>query len=412
MSVVKRVTVNLANNEIIDKGITVRDALQLIEKSDYYDELYGLFNVSEYLDDFINIEGAAEVVRSLIRIDEEYEKFDLKSEFKNVRVSKFTEDKQVLLEFSNIQDSKIIETTKKDIILAESAYSVKSEYFNELYNIDKYLDFCLDNGFKDIVDANVSMLEEKFKDYTKQKKFRILKSKEGKYIVRAFTSVDSYKDYNLRFSLFIALIELHKLIKFKDHSYSISYYSITESDAKIVFKRGEKFKLFDKTTIGFGLEIINDEIKKESVKFNGVFTINFGEDKEIYIRPDDVKSGIISFSHSTNVDKVKLKLNDLALKIDEFIKDMLIDIEKIKSIKDPDNVREFLKFKILTSRTPEINSFYKNDINRILMNKVDNIYQLFETFNKIDSLINDEHIIAKDFWRHKLYQALVRRGVE
>jgi len=410
MSIVKRINVNLANSVIVDKGIEVLSILELIENTNYHEELFDLFNVENYAHDFIEIKGAEEVVRNLIKIDEEYQKFDVDSYFKNVKVESFIDEKEIILEINNIKDPKILKITGTDMIYVETRYAVRSEYFNELYNIDKYLDFCKSNRYDDIVKTNITMLEEKNKNSNKDKKFRLLKSKDGKYFVRALTSTEVYKDYNLRFSLFIALIELHKLNKYKGHSYYINSYSFTESDAKIVFSQRESFELTDKMKISFALELVNDEIKREAVKLNGIFTISLGNGKDIFVRPDDVKTNIVSFSHSVGIEKVKEKLENLAEKIDVFTKNMIDDTQKIKNIQNPNTIREFLLYKIQKSRTQEISSLYKADINKLLTNNVDTIFQLFEVFNKIDLLIDDEHIVAKDFWRHKLYQALVEGG--
>ncbi|WP_309613983.1 hypothetical protein [Flavobacterium sp.] len=406
MSVVKRKSQKMARKENLDDGISVKDALSLIKKSEYFDEIYKIFKIGEFENDFINIKGAEHIVEQLIKSDEECLKLDIDSELSNVNIEKFTEENQIIFEFANIDNIEILKQTKSDLIYAESTYSVKSEYLNDMYQIEKYLDYCLKNKFQDIVDKNLEMLKEKNEQNKKSKKFRLLKREDDKYFVRGITSVDSYRDYNLRISLFIALIELHKLIKFKSHSYFVSSYSFTESDLKVTFKSSTIKKVTNDIEIGFALELVNDEIRRDAVKFNGIFTILMGN-AEVYVKPEETKSNILSFTHSVNIDTIKEKLSTLNESINIFIDETVDDAKSIKILEKPDLFREHLVQKIHNSRNVEFNKLYKTQVKTLLSNKVKTIFELAEIFNNINIVIADEHVSSLDFWRYKLYQVLM-----
>ncbi len=406
MSVVKRISLKSSNKDFLDDGIRVKDALKLIKGSEYYDEIYSAFNVQNVEDEFIEIKGANNLVNLLIKSDEECKKVDVDSELSNVSLAKFTDENQIILELSKLQNESILRTAKKDMIYAESVYSVKSEYLNDMYQIDKYLDYCKKNNYTDIIDANLDMLNEKNKKNKKSKKFRLLIREDGKIFVRGITSVDNYKDYNLKLSLFIALMELHKLIKYKSQSYYVDGYTFSESDLKVIFKSNTSKKISSDTEIGFALELVNDEIRRDAVKFNGIFTVFIGK-SEIYVKPEETKSTILSFTHSVNVSTFKDKLNSLNESIDSFITDTIEDAKTIKILSKPDLFREHLVQKIHHSRNVEFNKMYKSQIKNMLSNKVKTIFDLADLFNKIDLLIEDDHISSLDFWRYKLYQVLL-----
>lgn len=405
MTIVKRRNLKFAKPEMLDDGILVKDAIKLIKDSDYYDQVIEAFDVDALKNDFIEIKGAQGLVDTLIEADEEYEKIDIDSILSNVRLDKYTPDKQIILEISNIKDNSILTKTKSDMIRAESLYSVRSEYLN-MFGIDKYLEFCQAKDYQDIIDVNIDMLNDKAENNSKLKKFRLLKNEDNKYYVRGITSTNVYRDYNLRFSLFIALIELHKLNKYKGLSFYVHSYSLTESDLQVIFKTTRTSQVSKDTKIGFALEMVNDEIKRDAVKFNGIFTVFMGE-QEVYVKPEETKSSILSFSHSIGIEKLQERLSTLYIVINDFISDTIEDAKKIKVLAAPDHFREHLLMKVQFSKNSEFNKLYKSQIQSMLSNKVRTIFELATIFDKIELLIEDEHISSLDFWRYKLYQVLM-----
>ncbi len=390
---------------MLDDGILVKDAIKLIKDSDYYDQVIEAFDVDALKNDFIEIKGAQGLVDTLMEADEEYEKIDIDSILSNVRLDKYTPDKQIILEMSNIKDKTILTKTKSDMLRAESLYSVRSEYLN-MFGIDKYLEFCQANDYQDIIDINIDMLNDKADNNNKSKKFRLLKDEDNKYYVRGITSTNVYRDYNLRFSLFIALIELHKLNKYKGLSFYVHSYSLTESDLQVIFKTTRTSQVSKDTKIGFALELVNDEIKRDAVKFNGIFTVFMGK-QEVYVKPEETKSSILSFSHSIGIEKLQERLSTLYIVINDFIGDTIEDAKKIKVLAAPDLFREHLLMKVQFSKNSEFNKLYKSQIQSMLSNKVRTIFELATIFDKIELLIEDEHISSLDFWRYKLYQVLM-----
>jgi hypothetical protein len=405
MTVTKRKSLKSPVMEMLDDGILVRDAMTLVVGSEYYDQINDAFNVDEIKEDFIHIRGAGELVRSIIEADEEFEKIDVDASLSNVRLDKYTDDKQIVLEISGIEDDAILKRTKTDLIRAESRYAVRAEYLN-MFGADKYLEFCRTHSYQDIIDANIEMLNAKASLENKSKKFRLLRDKDNNYYARAITSTGVYRDYNLRFSLFIALIELHRLSKHRGLSFYIGGYSLSESNLEVIFKTTKTNQVSNDTKIGFALELVNDEIKRDAVKFNGVFTVFIGK-TEVFVKPEEIKACILSFPHSIGVEKLKERMSNLNMVINNFIDDTIETAKKIKILSAPDLLREYLLMKIRYSKNTEFNKLYRTQILSILSNKVRTVFELAAIFDKVELLIEDEHISSLDFWRYKLYQVLL-----
>lgn len=173
----------------------------------------------------------------------------------------------------------------------------------------------------------------------------------------------------------------------------------------------DRHSIFDGHTgegvAGFALELVNDEIKRDAVKFNGLFTVYIPK-KQIYVKSEEPKKcNLISFSHSIGLDKVRDRISSLNASINDFINDTVNDAKKIKVIDTPDLFREYILMKVQNSKNIEFNKNYRDQVKQILSNKVRTIFELASLFEKVELLIEDDHIMSLDFWRHKLYQVLM-----
>lgn len=404
MAILQRATVNSFSDE--DEGILVKEALKLVKNSVYREEILDVFKLSEIEDEFIEVPGARKLLETILSMEEQVVKLDLDTFLNKVRCNKFTESGQAILEISDIKDEETRKILKSDMIEAETRYSVRADYFNGLYDIDKYISFLLKNGYEDIIDTNIAMLEKKNEDKNKQKKLRLILNGHERPLIRAITSVDRYKDYNLAFSVFVTLIQLHELNKTNGDSFRVSHFSLTESEIKIIFKRRETFKYIDSSRLSFALELTNDEIKREAVRLNGIYSISVKKDRTVYLKPKEGVSTILNFNHSSNLNTVKSKLSVLHQKVEAFIEETIDDFEFSKKVKNPDDIRLHLVAKVLRSREKEFQR-YKDEILNTLSQRVSTTFQLLDTLGLIEEIISDEDIQAKDFWHFKVYQTLV-----
>ena len=406
MKVGERKKMNLNELPIKDRGISVKKAMELISDSPYYDEIHKSLKLSKIENEFIAISGAESLVNSVLVMDNKFKKFDVKAKLKNVRCNNLLDKKKAIIEISNIEDEEVLKTTKSDLIKGVTAYSVKSDYL-DMFDADKFLNYCLVNDYQDIIDENLERLDLKNESNENQKQFRFLRDDNQDYYIRAITSVDRYKDYNIKFSVFVALIALYRVMKEKKEEFVVSYFTCSESDIKVVFRRTNYKSVMKGLDVGFELELVNDEIKRESVKFNGLFSINYNETENVSIKPD-INGKIISFSHMISIEKVSRLIQGLSEAIDEFVETIYKDAEYIKKAKSPKELKSYLYQKVKNSKQKEFREKYKKDVQKIIEKEsVNTLYQLLDLMGKVDLMIDDSDIKAKDFWKFKLYEVLV-----
>ncbi|RYC51751.1 hypothetical protein [Flagellimonas olearia] len=406
MKVGERKKVGYRDFPINDNGVSVKKALKLIENSDHYEKLYDCFKISGIEDEFIPVTGANSLVNDVLAIDSKFTKFDVATKLKNVRCEKILDKKSAIIEISNIEDEDILKITESDLIAGTTKYSVKSEFL-DLFSADKFLNYCHDNEYDDIIQTNLKSLDKKNSENDYQKQFRFLIDKDNNYFVRAITSVSRYKDYNIKFSVFVALISIHQIMKSQKEEYMVRYYTCSESDIRIVFTRMNYKKLMKGLEVGFELELVNDEIKRDAVKFNGLFSLNFGKEDNLIIKPN-LNAKMASFSHQVGVDKVVGILQNLAEAINEFVNTIHKDAEYIKKAQSPQDLKNYLFDKVKKSKQKEFREKYRKQVQAFIQKEnVNTIFQLLDLMNKVDLMIDDSDIKAKDFWRHKLYEILV-----
>lgn len=197
------------------------------------------------------------------------------------------------------------------------------------------------------------------------------------------------------------------MTKYKGHSFYVEEFNLSASDLTVLFKSSKKERVSKDTEIGFAFELVNDEIKRDAVKLNGLFSVYMGGE-EIFVKSEEPKKhNIISFPHSVSLDKVKDIITSLNSRIDDFISETTNDAKKIKVLGAPDLFRDYMLMKVQNSKKLEFNKNYREEIKKILSRKVQTIFELATLFKKVEMLIEDEHIVSLDFWRHKLYQVLM-----
>ena len=339
-------------------------------------------------------------------MDGKFKKFDVKTELKHVRCDSILDKKRAVFEISNIEDEAILKLTQSDLIKGVSAYSVKSDYL-DMFDADKFLNYCWAKDYQDIIDENLEFLDIKNTTNENQKQFRFLMDDKNDYYIRAITSVNRYKDYNIKFSVFVALISLYRVMQTKKEEYIVSYYTCSESDVKVIFRRTNYKTVMKGLDVGFELELVNDEIKREAVKFNGLFSINYNDTNNVSIKPN-INGRIISFSHMVSVEKVSRLVQGLSEAIDVFVEIIYKDAEYIKKAKSPKELKTYLYQKVKNAQQKEFREKYKKDVQQIIEKEnVNTMFQLLDLMGKVDLMIDDSDIKAKDFWKFKLYEVLV-----
>lgn len=404
MSIVKRKTVYTKDDTAnFEKKIQVKEVLRLLDPL-FYDEYYESLEMEEILEDYIFIKGAKILVEEVLSMEAKVEKYDIMTTSKDIILVDVLDQTKATFEILNMK-------SEDDRYSGITTYSSKSDILDKLYEVERFTNYCKKHGYGELIESLFKNLEEHNNSNETKHVIRFAKLKKtGENFIRAVVS-PKYADYNIKFSVFITLISLHKLMKVDTKSiFSIRNFVISDSEIRVNIQKEGALNLVTGSKVTFGLQLVNDEVKRDAIKFRGIFTIEFDKDKGhgLVIQSQTDSSTIISIPHRQGTN-VLSKLSNLDKQIQEFEKNMYQSIETIKSITKPDDVRQFLLKQISRAKSNDFSTIYKNEAKRILLNTVDNILQLLENFQKIDHLIQEEDVKAKDYIRQKLYDVLLGR---
>ena len=392
----------LASDNTITK---LSKCLELIEGSEFKDELMELFDFNSLLeaDESIAISGLNKIMSSVIQRDKRYKKIDIKTHISDISLVESIDENTIKLRFKNLENS----SGEKFSIDAKTVYSSKRDYFEGFYKMEKFANFCISEGHFALLSKNVEYLNEQYEDSDALiKSFRLLQDAEGEYYVRAITSANSYYDYNIRFSLFVTILALHKVTKEAGISFSINYCEYSESFIRVYFEKNNQTIIPEVGKLNFILEMSNDEIKREAFKFSGVFTLTINtnnEEARIYLKPKSIKTKLISIKHNYLPKTVTEYLAMLADFIRSAEEEMTEDIKEIHKIKNPDELRFTLSRKIELSNTLGLADF-KKVIKETLDVKINNVSELLVLMDKVDKIVTDLEL--KEYLRYVYYDLL------
>lgn len=382
-----------------NRAIRLSKCLELIEKSNYKDELLELFDFSTIENDFVTIRGLGTVMNNVIQRDRMYKKMDLSCHISNVSCAKSIDQNTIELLFHDATDIGLSSVTAKTV------YSSKKEFFEGFYKMDKFANFCISEGHFDLLQQNVEHLNKKYADSTAhEKSFRLLKNRNDEYFVRAITSTSHYYDYNIRFSLFVTIIALYNVMKKTNLQFSISYCEYSESFIRVMFRKSGYSKISGLGELSFVLEMSNDEIKREAFKFSGLFTITAedkGKNVNVFLKPKRIKTKLISIKHNFLPSTVIEHLEGLADFISEAEKEMQEDILELSGVKNPDHLRFYLLRKVEKSQNL---SKYKKLLKEKLDTKITKISELIILMGKVDEVV--EELELKEYLRYLFYEIL------
>ncbi|MCG8332314.1 MAG: hypothetical protein MI974_31800 [Chitinophagales bacterium] len=381
--------------------VRLSGCLELIEESEFEEDLIELFDFEGIENETIAIAGLRTVIKSIISRDREFKKIDLKSHISNVTCIQTIDGNTVRLRFNDASD---IGMTFVD---AQTVYSAKREYFEGFYKMDKFANFCISEGHFGLLQENIEYLNKKYEDSDSHiKNFRLLQDKEGEYYVRAITSTSQYYDYNIRFSLFVTIVALYHTIKNTGYHFEISRCEYSESFIRVYFQKDNASNIPNIGKLSFVLEMSNDEIKREAFKFSGLFTLQTEDGKNqmnIFLKPKRIETKLISIRHNFLPSTVIEQLEGLSRFIEEAEKEMKRDIIELNNVKNPDHLRFFLLRKIESSQNKELSQF-KPKIKETLDVKIHKINELLILMGKIDEIVTDLEV--KEYLRYLFYEIL------
>lgn len=399
--------------------VKVNKLLNLEIKEEYKEELKELYSLEENREQVLKIGNAKSLIDALLDLDNACLKIDIESKIRNIQLKRLFEKEKAIFEIFEIDNELINSRTHSDILEVETAYSAKHDIL-EYYSLSKFANYCRDLDYEDLVDSIKNYLKVKNESNEDECSLRILyHNEQEKYYLRAITSKDGYKDYGINFSILIALIALNKYVEDNSEEIFINTFVVDDSTTYISFQLNNSITLNSNLSLRFSLILENDEIKRNAVSFNGMFTLTFKDnnrESEIFLKPKGMKSDensfvsdLLTYRHSGGIDNVVEKIEKLPELIKEYIGQVAEDAKKIIEIQNPNDVKKLIANKVKYSKKPEFKIYKDQIFNKLMGNNVDNIFALFELLRNVEDLFEHTDVISKDFWRTKIYESLTEK---
>ncbi len=388
-----------------DDGIEISVLLTLIENSNYYKDIIEYFNIKANDNSKINIKGAKTLFTVIKKLDEKYSKQDLVSNLSDIN---FDYEKGFAVQFNNLTTNPYLANLKINSLKATPIHSGERDFFSNLYEIEKYASKLIKSKFTDILDQNLALLKTKGEH---SKKYRLIHdSEDNTFYLRAIVSEDRYQNYDNSLTVVIALLKLHFEMIATNVIYDLYSFEYNESFIRMFFKTSETVDLKGVGYLENAIQVSNDEIKREALKFSNVCSIIFEDAKNaeqrLVIKPKDIKSKVLSITHGTGPKKAFKNLENFTQAKENFTS-LYKEIEIITKLKDHNQIVHLVKSKIENSNTVEIKK-YKEELKKVLLIEIKTTTQLLETFNKLIFLEGLE-IDAKEYLRYLIYEALINR---
>lgn len=364
------------------------------------------------------IGNVKQLLSDIQELDQQTEKVDIIVNLKDIFLEKYLDNDHVLFNIYGITDQSLIVKIKADRLIVESQYSARSDIM-EYYQFSKFSNFLHSNE----MDSYAQQIWNKIRlEANKNKKCmaRLIYHKEDeKYYVRAVTSENGYKNYGINFSVLVLLLAVNEYVKQNSEHAFIDSYTIDDSHILLSVQFGREIQLKDNMSLSLNLILENDEIRQSAVSLNAEFKVAYKYGKRessIYLRPTAYQrdhgafsEDMLTFSHGMNVKTVIDKISQLPLLINKYIELVSKNAIEIAGIKNPQEVKKYIQSKIIRSRKEEFSTYKDAIVRKLVSIDVNSVFELFELLRDVEELFGDD-ILSKNYWRQKLYDALINRG--
>lgn len=395
----------------------------LSQDNEFIDEVlncYSIKNDEQTMKEPLLIGNVKQLLADISDLDQQTEKIDAIVSLKNIHLGNSLENGHAVFNIYGIQEEELIKRFKADHLTVESQYSARTDIL-DYYNLSKFAGFLNANH----MDAYAQQIWETLRTSELQDKKcmarLIYHTKDQKYYIRAVASENGYRRYGINFSVLVALLAVNEYVKNRQEHAFIESYEIDDSRITMSIQFDRRIRLDEDMHLTLNLSLENDEIRQSSVILNAEFRVVYKkEEKEsgIFIKPTSYlknhgtySQDMLTYSHGVNVRTAISKVSELPTLIDKYIEQVSKDAVDIKSIKRPQLVKEFIQQKIKNARKDELVGYKPEVIEKLASMEVNSVFELFELLRKVEELFGDD-IKSKNFWREKLYEALIKRGKE
>lgn len=423
MSIIKATRKQYSQEEP-DSLASLKQAYSVLSRdNEFIDEVLNCFSIKneeQMMKKPLLIGNVKQLLADISELDQQTEKIDAIVNLKDIHLGKSLENGHSLFSIYGIQEKELIERLKANHLTVESQYSARTDIL-EYYNLSKFASFLNANN----MDAYAQQIWETLRKSAIQDKKcmarLIYHIKDQKYYIRAVASENGYRRYGINFSALVALLAVNEYVKNRQEHAFIESYEIDDSRISMSIQFDRRIRLDEDMYLTLNLSLENDEIRQSSVILNAEFRVIYKKDEKesgIFIKPTNYlknhgtySQDMLTYSHGVNVKTAISKVSELPTLIDKYIEQISKDAVDIKSIKKPQIVKEFIQQKIKNARKDEFVGYKPEVIKKLASMEVNSVFELFELLRKVEELFGDD-IKSKNFWREKLYEALIKRGKE
>jgi len=421
MSIIKETRAKYSNEEHHSLASLKQVCSILSHDNEFVDEILNCFSIEDNEDSMkkpLNIGNVKQLLSDISKLDEQTKKIDEIVGLKDIYLEKILENDHVLFHVYGISNPELIKAIQADHLIVESQYSARTDIM-EYYQFSKFASFLHTNN----MDEYAQQIWETLRVNTNKSKRcmarLIYHIADDKYYIRAVASENGYKRYGVNFSVLVILLAVNDYVKKHQEHAFIESYSIDDSHVILSIQFDRRIQLDNDMYLTLNLSLENDEIRQSSVAINAEFRVVYKKEEresDIILKPTAYlrergaySEDMLTYSHGMNVQTAMDRISHLPTLIDKYIDLVSKNAIAIQSIKDPQQVKEFIQQKVQNARKEEFVGYKKAVIEKLASIDVHTVFDLFELLRNVEELFGDD-IKSKNFWRQKLYDALINRG--
>lgn len=373
--------------------LKISKLMELVENHPYRANIERAFQTKDIAEEYILIDYIDTVHNQITKIFKDYQRFNIKAHIKDISLVEEAIEIEgisgipIKFVFDEFTDEK---GNKLNDLEAYAIYEAKNAFLNQ-YDMTKYANRLYRDQDYELVKYNLEYFRNKAasaKRNDKQRSYRLLEHK-GQLFARGITSTNQYNEYGVDFAFVVSMLVFHGLMKERPgDNYSISSAAVSASKLELIIddkylKEAKGFGKVSSSTI-----ISTNDLGNASFKFINIVKVGILDSRGFFIFPEAKKDykNELSVTHNTKADNALASIKEtknILRSADEFIE----ELEKVKSISTPDELRSRILFKLENKNSvfKKITSV-KDLFKPVIINNLENFSKLMEMCRKAEEL--------------------------